>query len=66
MGSNGPMTIEFHEQAASRFNELAQDLLSKARTYAQTQDRPKASTLIHPVATLSEKDVIGVMDWKQR
>jgi hypothetical protein len=60
------MTIEFHEQAASRFNELAQELLAKVRTFAPPQPRPKATTSIHPVAKLSEKDVIGVIDWKQR
>lgn len=59
------MTIEFHENAAARFNELAQELLGKARTFPPVQSRPSARTLIHPVARLSGSDVIGTVAWKQ-
>lgn len=60
------MTIELHEQAAARFNELARELLGKVRAFAPPEPRRSATTSIHPVAQLSEKDVIGLLDWKQR
>jgi hypothetical protein len=60
------MTIEFHENAAARFNELAQGLLAKARTFPPVQPRLSARTLIHPVARLNESDVLGTVAWKQR
>jgi Apea-like HEPN len=60
------MTIEFHSQAASRFNELAQELRTRAKAYALPRERREAKTLIYPMAQLSDNDVIGVVDWKQR
>jgi len=60
------MTIEFHSQAASRFNELAQELRTRAKAFALPAERRKATTSIYPMAQLSENDVIGAVDWKQR
>jgi hypothetical protein len=60
------MTIEFHSQAASRFNELAQELRTRAKAYALPAERREAKTLIYPMTQLSENDVIGVVDWKPR
>jgi hypothetical protein len=60
------MTIEFHEQAAARFNTLAQELLTKARDFPLPPARPKVASQLHPVAKLNESDVIGEIDWKER
>lgn len=60
------MTVEFHENAAARFNELAQELLAKARTFPPVQPRPSVRTFIHPVARINESVVIGTVAWKQR
>ncbi len=59
------MTIEFHENAAARFNELAQELLTKVRAFPAVEPRSNGASLIHPMAQLSEKDVSGVIAWKQ-
>lgn len=60
------MTIEFHEQAAARFNTLAQELLTKVCKFPTQRPRPTVASQIHPVAHLSEMDVIGEIEWKQR
>jgi hypothetical protein len=60
------MVIEFHEQAIARFNTLAQELLTKARQFPAVQPRPKTGTSIYPIANLTEADVIGPIEWKQR
>lgn len=60
------MTIEFHSQAASRFNELAQELRTRVKAFASPAERREAKTSIYPMAQLNENDVIGVVDWKRR
>ena len=60
------MTIDFHEQAAARFNTLAQELLAKVRKFPSPQPRSWTASQLHPVARLNETDVIGEIDWKQR
>jgi Apea-like HEPN len=66
MSWNGYMTIEFHEQAATRFNILAQELLTKARQFPPAQQRPNTDTSLYPVTNLTEADIIGSIEWKQR
>jgi Apea-like HEPN len=63
---NEYMTIQFHEKAATRFNELAQELLTKVRTFPSAEVRPTRASLLHPVAQLSEKDISGTIARKQR
>lgn len=60
------MTVEFHSQAASRFNELAQELRTRAKVFTLPVERQKTTPPIYPMARLSEDDVIGEVLWKQR
>ncbi len=60
------MKIEFHEQAAARFEELAHDVLAKVRSFGLTQPLAFGPSNIHPVANLTEKDLIGPIIWKER
>ena len=51
--------IEFIEQAAARFTELAQDVLAKVGSFGRTQPPRLQRTDIHPVANLTQEDMIG-------
>jgi Apea-like HEPN len=60
------MTIEFHSQAASRFNELAQELRTRAKAFALPEERRENKTSIYPMTPVTEDDGIGVVAWKRR
>jgi len=60
------MTIEFHEQAAERFNTLARKLLTKARQFPTIQFQPVTGNSLCAVANLTEADIIGSVKLKQR
>lgn len=66
MKSNEPIKIEFHEQAAERFTELAQSVLTKVGSFGRVQPPMRSRTELHPVANFSEKDVIGPITWNPR
>jgi hypothetical protein len=58
--------IEFHEEAIARFTELAQESLTKVRSFRRIQPPRHQNSGIHPVAHLTEKDVIGSITFQQR
>lgn len=66
MNPNESIKIEFHERAAARFTELAQEVLSKVGSFGRIQSFAPKRTKIHPVANFTEKDVIGPITWNQR
>jgi Apea-like HEPN len=63
MKANVPIKIEFHERAAERFTELAQSVLTRVGTFGSIQPPARNETELHPVATFSEKDIIGPISW---
>jgi hypothetical protein len=65
MEPNESIQIEFHEQAAARFADLAQDVLTKVGSFGRIEPPSPKATQIHPVAQLTEKDVIGNVTWKE-
>ncbi len=60
------MQIMFHEQAATRFNELAQELLTKAARLGPVPTELKGATSPRPVVRIDEQDLIGKPEWKGR
>ncbi len=60
MEPNASPQVEFHEQAAERFSQLAQDLLSRVRTFGGVERPHPQNSEIHPVATITEQDVKDV------
>jgi hypothetical protein len=61
MKPNDLPKIEFHEQAAARFTELAQEVLAKVGSYGRTQSAQFQNCEIHPVAHLTQEDVIRTL-----
>ena len=59
------MKIEFHEQATARFEELAKDALTKVGSFGRTQAAVPRPSSIHPVASFTEKDVLGPITWRE-
>lgn len=66
MTSTEPVKIEFHDQAAERFTELARSVLTQVGSFGPIQPTARNETELHPVARLSEKDVIGLIRWSPR
>jgi hypothetical protein len=60
------MEITFHEQAAGRFNEMAQELLTKAAMLKPLPTKPQGASVLHPVVRISEHDITGKLEWKGR
>lgn len=58
--------IEFHEHAAARFSELAQDILGKVGSFGRMQpSHPGTPLEIHLAATFAAKDIIGEIRWQE-
>jgi hypothetical protein len=66
MKPNESLKIEFHEQAAARFTELAQIVLTTVGSFGRSESPAPRETQIHPVANLTEKDLIGNITVQQR
>jgi Apea-like HEPN len=66
MNPKESITTKFHEEAAARFRELAQEVLTKVGSFGRIQSPVPKRTEIHPVANFTEKDVIGPITWNQR
>ena len=60
------MEIRFHEQAAARFNEMAQELLTKAVRLEPVPTRPEGASALHPVVRIGEQDINGKLEWNDR
>ncbi len=58
--------IEFHEKAAARFSELAQDVLGKVGSFGRLQPpRLQGELKIHPTTTITSADIIGEFKMKE-
>ena len=60
------MEIRFHEQAAARFNEMAQELLTKAVRLEPVPTRPEGASALYPVVRIGEQDINGKLKWNGR
>jgi hypothetical protein len=59
MNSDETVRIEFHEQAAARLSELAQDLLTRVGSFGRIEAETPVGADLHPVAQLTESDLLG-------
>lgn len=51
--------VQFHPDAAGRFNELAQEILRSVLSFGPFETAPSGAAEIHPVFQISASDVIG-------
>src|SRR6266478_5290511 len=59
MTAQGPSAIAFHPDAAARFNELGQELLSCVGSFGQAEPPVADPHEIHPVVEIPASDIIG-------
>jgi hypothetical protein len=51
--------LQFHPDAAARFNELAQELLQSVSSFGPFEPAPSGTGEIHPVVQIPASDIIG-------
>jgi len=51
--------LQFHPDAAARFNELAQELLQSVSSFGHFEPAPSGTGEIHPVVQIPASDIIG-------
>lgn len=54
-----PFKVEFHSDAATRFSQLAQEVLKCVHSFERVDTPPTRGAEIHPVASLTADDIIG-------
>jgi hypothetical protein len=59
------MPIEFHPEAAARFNELAQEILRSVSSFRPATPPTSGASEIHPVVQIPESDIIGEVKVEQ-
>ncbi len=59
MNAPEQLKVEFHEEAAARFNELSREILSCVESFGRIEAPINRPTEIHPVVNLSASDIIG-------
>src|SRR5271155_5318862 len=59
MNTQEPLKVEFHPEAAIRFNELAREILNRVESFGRVVPPPNRTTEIHPVVNLGATDIIG-------
>jgi hypothetical protein len=63
-----PLGVRFHPDAATRFTELGDEILRSVRSFGPITPAPTVARRaeIHPVATVTSKDIIGVAKVEER
>jgi len=51
--------VQFHPDAAARFNELAQEILQSVASFGPIEPGPSGTGQVHPVAEIPASDIIG-------
>jgi hypothetical protein len=51
--------VQFHPDAAARFNELARDILQSVSSFGPFEPAPSGTSQLHPVAEIPASDIIG-------
>jgi hypothetical protein len=51
--------VQFHPDAAARFDELAQHILDSVKSFGPAHPPPSVKTEIHPVVEIPASDIIG-------
>src|SRR5664279_4843374 len=64
----GKFKLTFHPEAASRFDQLADEVLKTVRSFGPVHPPPQPirRAEIHPVFNLTENDIIGEISVKQQ
>ena len=57
--------VQFHPDAAARFNELAQYILDSVKLFGPAQSPPSVRTELHPVVEIPAWDIIGEVKVEQ-
>jgi hypothetical protein len=60
-----PFDVRFHPDAAERFNEIAQGIISRVGSFGPTVTPPQRPSMIHPVAQISPEDIVGQITFQQ-
>jgi|SRR5580698_867241 hypothetical protein len=54
-----PFRVQFHPEAATRFSEMAQDLLKSVKSFGNAVTPTAGRSEIHPVARITPDQIIG-------
>jgi Apea-like HEPN len=65
MSHGEAFNVEFHPDAAARFNELADEILGSVRSFGRVEPPHNRSTPLHPVIELGPADIIGEITVQQ-
>jgi hypothetical protein len=65
MSHEEPFSVQFHPDAAARFNELAVEILGSVSSFGRIEPPHNRPTHLHPVIELTAADIIGEITVQQ-